>query len=1045
MIDFVHLVEVSENRRSPQHDGRQRKTEIHMVTVRCVPRNLVAILLLAAPAFALDPHKAITQLVHTAWTEQEGAPGYVEALAQTTDGYLWLGTRRGLYRFDGVRFTQFAASRDDDFPDPHIVALLATHDGALWIVTWSSRLFRLFNGNLTTWPKPAFTVAEAPDGSVLAGYNGLREFRNGVWKDKGKEWNFPGKLARRLFFDRTGVLWVAAEDRVLCHLPGQNRFVDPGEPVFYHPAWFQFAQAADSTVWLAETSRSAHTVKPPRPEDSSEDRYLPTEVRVGASKVLFDRNGSLWVGSLGDGLRRVAFPEKIRGQSISQFGREAEQFTKAQGLSADYVMSTLEDREGNIWWGTAGGLDRFREGAFAPVSTYHPQQGTLMVASKDGGLWIAASGTSEMWRIRPDGVQEEITGHERGYNLFLQTLFEDDSGILWLAGSHLWRRESSRLVKVPFPDTPLDITSMTRDHKGRLWLLDEKKGVLLFSNGALENLSSAAGIQPQSGILYTDRLGRVWIGLNGHVVLYRDGRFQTFGQKEGVPFGRVLAFHEDHAGDMWIAGDGGLSRFKNGRFHSLPRPNGFPARSAFGIAEDAKGDWWIASDTGALRINQGELSKAAEDSQYRVRYRSFDFLDGLSARREDLMSPLIRTADGLIWVATVAGLAVLDPKRIPMNTVPPPVQIEAVRVNGKPLATLDGIALPHERNNLEIDYTALSLSIPGRVLFRYKLEGADSDWHEAGTRRTAYFNDLKPRKYRFRVIARNNDGVWNEAGALLTFRIVPAFYQTLWFDLLCCGAGILALWGIYQMRLRQIAEGMNTRFDERLAERTQLASELHDTILQTVQATKMMADGALALHSEDPAILDQAMEKISAWLGEATEEGRTALNALRASATQSNDLAAAFQRTAQIAGTASAMRFVLSVEGSARDLHPIARDEIYRIGSEAIRNACLHSEGTALEVSLIYEQDLTVRVRDNGKGMDCDMAATGKPGHFGLQGMRERAARIRGSLHVVSRPGSGTQIELIVPGKAVFLECASGRRRVYEKLRDLLGGRKLSA
>jgi signal transduction histidine kinase len=341
----------------------------------------------------------------------------------------------------------------------------------------------------------------------------------------------------------------------------------------------------------------------------------------------------------------------------------------------------------------------------------------------------------------------------------------------------------------------------------------------------------------------------------------------------------------------------------------------------------------------------------------------------------------------------------------------------------------------------EIDYTALSLSVPERVQFRYKLEGAETEWHDAGARRQAFYNHLGPKRYRFRMMACNNDGVWNEAGAAWSFGITPAFYQTAWFYAASAGLGLCGLWTLSQLRMRQIAARMNARFDERSAERGRLAVELHDTILQTVQAAKMIADNARYDHSGDPVRLREAVENISDWLAQATKEGRAALNALRTSTTQRNDLAEAFQRAAESQGNTSSMRFVLSVEGAAQNLHPIVRDEIYRIGSEAIRNAYLHSGAAELAMTLSYAHNLTVRVRDNGTGIDPGVVSDGKPGHFGLRGMQERAIRIQATLRLLSRPGSGTEVELSVPGKVVYRKPESGQKTWSAKLRSLIDGR----
>jgi signal transduction histidine kinase len=345
---------------------------------------------------------------------------------------------------------------------------------------------------------------------------------------------------------------------------------------------------------------------------------------------------------------------------------------------------------------------------------------------------------------------------------------------------------------------------------------------------------------------------------------------------------------------------------------------------------------------------------------------------------------------------------------------------------------------------LPAHFTAVDLASPENIRIQYRLDGVDPVWLDANSTRTAIYTDIPVGVHSFHIRASNGDGIWDREGIVYNITQQPYFYETMAYRLAAFAGLCSILAGLYRLRLRQAAARLSARFDERLAERNRLAGELHDTILQTVQATKMIADNARHNHSADPIRMREEIDSISDWLGRATTEARAALNALRSSTTQSNDLAEAFQRAAETCGVTSSMRFVLSAEGSAQDLHPIVRDEIYRIGSVAIRNEHLHSGASKLEVSLSYSQNLIMRVRDNGKGIDAAVAASGKPGHFGLRGMQERAVRINGTLRLLTRPGSGTEIELTVPGKIVFREPPSGRLTWYTKLRSFFAWRVLS-
>jgi signal transduction histidine kinase len=328
-----------------------------------------------------------------------------------------------------------------------------------------------------------------------------------------------------------------------------------------------------------------------------------------------------------------------------------------------------------------------------------------------------------------------------------------------------------------------------------------------------------------------------------------------------------------------------------------------------------------------------------------------------------------------------------------------------------------------------IRYDALSLTIPERVRFRYKLDGWDHEWHDVGEQRQAFFTHLAPRKYTFRVIACNNDGVWNTIGAVLTFSVAPAWYQTYWFYAICASAGLTILWGLYMIRLRRIAKTISARFDERLAERMRIARDLHDTFLQTIQGSKMVADDALEV--SDPVRTRHALQQLSGWLDRATQESRAALHSLRLSATTKNDLAEALQRACDHTVHSGSMGVAFSVVGDSREMHPIFRDEVYRIAYEAIRNAYQHSNATKLEIELRYGQDLSVCVHDNGVGIDPSIG-DGRLDHFGLQGMRERAARIRGKLTIISSAASGTRVTLTVPGAVAFSDERQGLLRSFK-------------
>jgi signal transduction histidine kinase len=446
-------------------------------------------------------------------------------------------------------------------------------------------------------------------------------------------------------------------------------------------------------------------------------------------------------------------------------------------------------------------------------------------------------------------------------------------------------------------------------------------------------------------------------------------------------------------GSVWAAAVKGLVRWKDGA--STLRKD-LPCDGLSSVLEDRTGAIWVYGTCGLMSITAG-------------RPRLFDVFDGAQPGSTPFAPPAARAADGRLWFANGSVLQFIDPGRYPANRFLPPVQIEEAVADGVTIQPVNGRLLPAATRHVQIAFTALSLGVPQKVRFRFRLDGVDEQWQEAGTRRQAFYTELRPGQYRFRVMACNNDGLWNEAEAVWTFRVDAFYYQTLWFRAALLAAAGLLLWALYQFRLRQVAAGMNARFDERIAERNRLSSELQDAFLQSVQASRMIAELALRNETAD---MRPTMVTLAEWLARAASEGETALNSISNSITHKNDLAEALRRAAEAFCSASAMAFELSVEGAAREMHPIVRDEILRIGSEAIRNACARPGGKHLKVLLKYGRHLTLLIRDDGIGAGSALS----------EAIREAAGRIRGRLRLSASSHSGTQVKLTVPGKIAFYQ-----------------------
>jgi signal transduction histidine kinase len=540
---------------------------------------------------------------------------------------------------------------------------------------------------------------------------------------------------------------------------------------------------------------------------------------------------------------------------------------------------------------------------------------------------------------------------------------------------------------------------------------------------------------PLARKLASDPQSGIWLGLvNGDLARFRSGKTETF-SFPGHPNVRVKALTAVSDGSILGATAFGVVGWKNGKQQILTVRNGLPCDDINAAISDDQGDLWLNASCGLIEIAKDEVQRWWGQPESRVNPKLFDLSDGAQPGLGHFATSA-KTPDGRLWFASGSVLQMVDPSHLAGNAIPPPVDINGIVADRKNYSLQGSPRLPPLTRDLEIDYTALSFAVPQKVLFRYMLEGHDAGWQEPGTRRQAFYNDLGPDHYRFHVIASNNDGVWNQAGAFLDFSILPAYYQTAWFRALCVAAFLLLLWFIYRMRVRQVARAMSIRFDERLSERTRIARDFHDTYLQTIQGSRLVADSALK-QSPDFARMRGALEQLSVWLGRATEEGRAALSSLRTSATEKNDLAEAFQRAIEECRINSSIEASFTVAGEVSEMHPIVRDEVYRIGYEAIRNACVHSQATNLRVELAYADDLILRVRDNGVGINAAIVDEGKQEHFGLQGMRERARRIMAKFTVNTSPGSGTEITLVVPGSIIY-RTTNSRGRKWPAIESLL-------
>ena len=1011
---------------------------------------LACILLACCPAaFALNPSLEVSQYAHTSWKIRDGfTKGTINSIAQTPDGYLWLGTEFGLLRFDGLKNVQWQPPTNQQLPDSFIYALLAARDGTLWIGT-AKGLASWKDGKLTQYSELAgqyiFRLLEDREGTVWVGGSGvptgkLCSIQNSNVNCYGEDGGL-GVGVVGLFEDSKGSLWVGIPSGLWRWKPGQPKFYPlPGEQ--------------NGIRWLGEDEDGTLLVGYrdgiQRFSDGKTEAYSLPGIKgeFSAKRLRRDRDGTLWIGTQDRGIVHV------------HQGR-TDVFGLSEGLSGENVFALFEDREGNIWVATINGLDRFRDFA---VANFGVNQGLSSVvqtvlATRDGSVWIVTNSGLNRWnngrmtayreRHEPTATGiHEIVGSgipDRG----LRSLFEDNQGRVWIATDRsVGYLENDRLISIKgLPGG--GILAINQDKAGSFWIVNENLGLFhLLPGGEIQQIPWAAlGHRDHVSTLVPDPLQTgLWLGFHmGGIAYFADGQIgSSYTTADGLAPGRVNELRIDQSGVLWAATDGGLSRLKNGKFATLSGKNGLPCDAVHWVMEDDSRAVWLHTECGLVRIEQAEIDAWAtaidknKDAKPIIQTAVFDSSDGVRmASGGSHTSPQVtKSTDGRLWFQGPDGLSVIDPSHLPFNKLPPPVHVEQIIANRTPYdATSNSnrpLQLPPLIRDLQIDYTALSLVAPEKVRFRYKLEGYDRDWQDADNRRQAFYTNLPPRDYRFRVMASNNSGVWNETGAYLDFTIDPAYYQTTWFRVAVVVVLLLMLAVIYQMRLQQVARQVRGRMEERLEERERIARDLHDTFLQSVQGLILKFHAvSKQIPADTPAY--NALDKTLDHADEVLAEGRARIQNLRVNSVSLNDLPAAFCSIAEETSQGRETIFKTVVEGRVRDLHPVVLEECYCIGREAIINALTHSEGQHVELEITYDsRQFRLRVRDNGRGIDPKILEEGgRPGHWGLQGMRERAQKIGGQLKFWSRPETGTEVELAVPGATAYQSLSDKSKKKF--------------
>jgi ligand-binding sensor domain-containing protein/two-component sensor histidine kinase len=973
-------------------------------------RRTPALLLLAVgpmPARSIVPRESASYGVDF-WREAEGfLQSRVRAILQTRDGYIWLGTDGGLVRFNGESFTAFN-TQNGALKDNEVWSLDEDDQGGLWIGTYGGGLTLLKNGSFRTFTAKdglpddvimslvrdgrsnlwmitqqglvrladgVFTHITPEDGLpdvrtvavcasasrevLAASRHAVYRFADGRFEEL--PWRFSGSvMPDHMLCASDGSLWIGFSDGVI------ERRKNGVSKTFLHPPDI----GRQITSLYEDPLGGVWAVWGKRITKLRDEKFETVPVEGGAValgsvyRLFMDRESGVWVGLQSSGLAR------LRNRQLSTISID-------DGLPDDRTRAVFEDRHGELWIGTADGLAQYHNGHFR--------------------TWT------------------EMNGAALGD---VRSVAEDSRGNLWVSsGKDLLRIEGGRLKPVPHWEGSFEIEVLYKDGQGRLWIGTDGGGLFEYCDGVFRNYRTKDGLAGNRiRALLADRTGALWISTSGNgLSKYSDGAFTKVTAENGLANDRVVAIHEDEEGALWFATRRGLSRLKDGRFFTFTSESGLATDLAYAIVDDGDGDFWFSSAQGIYRVEKKQLREFAAGAIRKVVSVSYGEKDGMKTRAGNLGNQpvALKSAGGQLLFSSMKGLVMVDPRRLVANTFLPPVTIEKVVLNKRELPADRSAQMPLGAGDFEVHYAALGYSAPEKMRFKYKLEGFDPDWIDAGARRFTYYANLNPGNYRFRVIAGMADGVWNGTGAGFSFCLKPPFYRTPLFAVSVVSSVILLGWLMYWLRLR----GLKARYSAVLAERNRISRDIHDTLSQNLAGIALQLDAVhMHLPDVDGALRDRLDEACNL-TRYSLADARRAIADLRSDELDCPELAAALPEMAK--RMAAALETRVQVSGSPRKLNSRTETNLLRIFQEALANTVKHAQARTIDVELRYEQNgIALRIRDDGRGFKPGSLSSSANGHYGLIGMRERAGRIGGHLTLNSKPGEGTELLVEVPFSA---------------------------
>jgi ligand-binding sensor domain-containing protein/signal transduction histidine kinase len=1044
--------------------------------------------LLESPALGFEPgHADVRNLKFTHLTTNDGlSQGYVTAILQDRRGFMWFATRDGLNRYDGNTFVVYKNNPNDptSLSSNFIQALMEDDRGDLWVATntgvnrFDPRIER-FSRYLHDPKNPnsiagAYVTSVARDNRCCLWFgteaSGLDKFdpRTGTFTHYRNDsaGQFVGRITQ-VIADRQGEIWFVGE-RGVFHLdqqagqitrPPATRNVPSAENVYEDEAGNLWMMANSPIVGLVKYDRQAGRIT----------KY-PLGARAAGVLASTTNGGSVNSNLVADGQNGLWVPTS---EGLYYFDRRRERFayrfhhdeTDPDSLDSNAIMSVYQDTGGVLWVGTENaGLNilNFRQEPFGyyghrpgDPNSLSPGRIKAIYQEPNGVLWIGFfpraldrldPNTGEITHYIPKPRNENALSE--GTNV--DSIYKDAAGYLWVGGGACGLdrldERTGRFKHYRYnPDDPNGLMSdnvftIYGDRNGHMWV-GQQNGISRFDPATERFINykpdpnSPDSLANWVWIIYQDRSGALWLGTFGGALIRFDDKAKSFAayppdsrDLHRLNGGGITTIHEDRTGTLWAGGFDGLYRFnrEDGSFTRYTEGQGLPSSTIRCIREDGVGRLWLSTQKGVSRFDP-----------HKEIFRNYDVSDGLQSN--EFSDGCYQGRDGKMLFGGSNGFNAFFPENITDDPFVPPVAITSFKIFNKAVPVgaesvlkkaipyVDSLTLSYKDNVFSFEFAGLSYANSQKNRYRYKLEGLEPSWNEVGSKqRLATYTNLDPGKYVFRVQGSNSDGVWNEAGVSLPILITPSWWGTTWFRAVCAILFMALLWAAYQLRLRQLHHQFEMALAARVGERTRIARELHDTLLQKFQGLLPRVQAAIYKLPSGAFESRKILEAANDLASEAITEGRDAVQGLRLSTVEENDIAVAIRTIGDLAagGNQSSPAFEVVAQGSPRSLHPIVRDEVYRIAAEALRNAFQHARAHQIEVEIGYgEKDFTIHIRDDGKGIDREvLSADGREGHFGLHGMRERAELVGGKLVVWSELEAGSEVELSIPASRAYID-----------------------